>query len=54
LKKHNELKAQRVHDKINTQAEKVNDLIDQQNELIIQINDILNQLGCNPNFEIIS
>jgi len=46
-------KAQRAHDKINTQAEKVNDLIDQQNELIIQINDILNQLGCNPNFEII-
>gem|GEM_PF-4317621 len=47
-------KAQRAHDKINTQAEKVNDLIDQQNKLIIQINDILNQLGCNPNFEIIS
>jgi len=47
-------KAQRAHDKINAQAEKVNDLIDQQNKLIIQINDILNQLGCNPNFEIIS
>jgi hypothetical protein len=47
-------KAQRAHDKINMQAEKVNGLIDQQNELIIQINDVLNQLGCNPNFEIIS
>jgi len=47
-------KAQQAYDKINTQAEKVNDLIDQQNKLIIQINDILNQLGCNPNFEIIS
>jgi hypothetical protein len=47
-------KAQRVNDKINAQAEKVNDLIDQQNKLIIQINDILNQLDCNPNFEIIS
>jgi hypothetical protein len=47
-------KAQRAHDKINMQVEKVNGLIDQQNELIIQINDVLNQLGCNPNFEIIS
>jgi len=47
-------KAQRAYDKINLQAEKVNGLIDQQNELIIQINDVLNQLGCNPNFEILS
>ena len=47
-------KAQRASDKLNTQAEKVNDLIDQQNKLIVQINDILNQLGCNPNFEIVS
>ena len=47
-------KAELAYDKINFQAEKVNDLIDQQNKLIIQINDILNQLGCNPNFEIIS
>lgn len=47
-------KAQRSFDKINSQAEKVNALIDQQNKLILEINDILNQLGCNPNFEIIS
>lgn len=47
-------KAQRANDKLNAQAEKVNGLIDQQNELIVQINDILNQLGCNPNFEIVS
>ena len=47
-------KAQRANDKINAQAEKVNSLIDQQNELIVQVNDILNQLGCNPNFEILS
>ena len=47
-------KAQRAYDKINLQAEKVNDLIDQQNKLIIQINDVLNELGCNPNFEIVS
>ena len=47
-------KAQRANDKLNAQAEKVNGLIDQQNELIVQINDILSQLGCNPNFEIVS
>ena len=47
-------KAQQAFDKINSQAKKVNGLIDQQNKLIIQINDILNELGCNPNFEIVS
>ncbi len=47
-------KVQRATGKLNAQAEKVNDLIDQQNKLIVQINDILNQLGCNPNFEIVS
>jgi predicted Zn-dependent protease len=45
-------KAQRAYDRINSQAEKVNGLIEQQNELILEINDVINQLGCNPNFEI--
>lgn len=45
-------KAQRVLDKLNSEAEKVNAMIDQQNQLIEQINEIINQLGCKPNFEI--
>ena len=45
-------KAQRVFDKLDSQGNKVNALIDQQNKLIAQLNEILNQLGCNPNFEI--
>jgi len=45
-------KAQRVLDKLNSEAEKVNTMIDQQNQLIEQINEIINQLGCKPNFEI--
>lgn len=47
-------KAQRVLDKVNSQAEKINQMIDQQNQLIEQINDIIIQLGCKPNFEIVS
>ncbi len=45
-------KAQRVLDKLNSEAEKVNAMIDQQNQLIEQINEIINQLGCKPNFKI--
>jgi len=45
-------KAQRVLDKLNSEAEKVNTMIVQQNQLIEQINEIINQLGCKPNFEI--
>ena len=45
-------KAQRVFDKVNSEAEKINALIEQQNQLIEQINEIVNQLGCKPNFEI--
>ena len=47
-------KAQQAYLRINAQADKVNDLIDQQNKLITEINDIVNQLGCDPNFEITS
>lgn len=47
-------KAQRVLDKVNSQAAKINQMIDQQNELIEQINEILIQLGCQPNFELVS
>lgn len=46
-------KAQRVLDKVNSQAEKINQMIDQQNELIEQINEIIIELGCQPNFEIV-
>ncbi len=45
-------KYQPVYEKINAQVEKINDLIDQQNKLIGEINGVLDQLGCNPNFEI--
>jgi hypothetical protein len=47
-------KAQNVLIKLNAQGEKINSLIEQQNHLIEEINEILNQLGCNPNFEITS
>ena len=47
-------KAQNVLSKLNSQGEKINSLISQQNRLIEDINAILNQLGCNPNFEIMS
>ncbi len=45
-------KAQRVLDKLISEAEKTNAMIDQQNQLIEQINEIVNQLDCKPNFEI--
>lgn len=47
-------KAQNVLSKLNSQGEKINSMINQQNSLIEDINEILNQLGCNPNFEITS
>ena len=46
--------AQQAYDRLTAQTKKINALILQQNESIDQINDILSQLGCNPNFEIIS
>ena len=46
--------AQNVLAKLNAQGEKINSLIEQQNRSIEEINEILNQLGCNPNFEITS
>jgi len=45
-------KAQRVFDKVSSEAEKINAMINQQNQLIEQINEILDQLGCKPNFEL--
>lgn len=47
-------KAERALNLVNTQAAKMNAMIDQQNELIEQINEIIVELGCNPNFEIVS
>ncbi len=46
--------AQQAYDGLTLQTKKINTLILQQNESIDQINDILNQLGRNPNFEIVS
>jgi hypothetical protein len=43
---------QNVLIKLNSQGEKINSVIDKQNNFIKEINEILNQLGCNPNFEI--
>ena len=45
-------KAQNVLIKLNAQGEKINSMIEKQNNSIDEINEILNQLGCNPNFEI--
>lgn len=47
-------KAQKILNKVNSEADKLNAMIDQQNQLIDEINEILNQLGCKPNFEISS
>ena len=47
-------KAERSLNLVNTQADKINTMIDRQNELIEQINEIIVELGCNPNFEIVS
>ena len=47
-------KAKRALNLVNTQADKINTMIDRQNELIEQINEIIIELGCNPNFEIVS
>ena len=45
-------KAQRILDKVNSQADLVNSLIDKQNGLIMEINELVTQLGCQPNFEL--
>lgn len=47
-------KAQRAFNKLNSEGEKINSMIDQQNQLITKINEIVVQLGCQPNFEIVS
>ena len=47
-------KAEKIFTTLTTQGEKVNALITEQNELIDQINEIVNQLGCNPNFDVTS
>ena len=47
-------KAERALNLVNTQADKINTMIDRQNELIEQINEIIVELGCKPNFEIVS
>ncbi len=45
-------KAQKILNKIKSEAEKINTMIEQQNQLIEQINEIIIQLGCTPNFEL--
>ena len=45
-------KAQRILDKLNSEADKINLLIDQQNQLINQSNSILEILDCHPNFDV--
>ncbi|MCE9617792.1 MAG: matrixin family metalloprotease [Nitrosarchaeum sp.] len=45
-------KAQRLLDKLNSEADKINSLIDQQNQLINQSNTILEILDCHPNFDV--
>lgn len=45
-------KAQRLLDKLNSEADKINLLIDQQNQLINQSNAILEILDCHPNFDV--
>lgn len=45
-------KAQRILDKLNSEADKINSMIDQQNQLIKQSDSILEILDCHPNFDI--
>lgn len=45
-------KAQRLIDKLNSEADKINLLIDQQHQLINQSNTILEILDCHPNFDV--
>ena len=47
-------KAEKAFTILTSQGEKINALITEQNELIDQINEIVNQLGCNPNFDVTS
>ena len=46
--------AQQIFDKLKSETEKVNEIIREQNDLIDQINEIIYQLGCTPNFKILS
>lgn len=45
-------KAELAHELISAQVKKINELIAEQNVLITEVNDVVDQLGCNPNFEI--
>jgi hypothetical protein len=45
-------KAQRLLDKLNSEADAINSLIDKQNQLINQSNSILEILDCHPNFDV--
>jgi len=47
-------KGQKAFDKLDLQIKKVNGMIDQQNELIEKLNNIITDLGCNPNFDVVS
>jgi len=46
------VKAEKAYALLTSQGEKINALITEQNDLIDQINEIVNQLGCDPNFDI--
>jgi len=48
------VKAEKAYTLLTSQGEKINALIAEQNDLIDQINKIVNQLGCDPNFDITS
>jgi hypothetical protein len=45
-------KAQKLLDKLNSEADKINSMIDQQNKLIKQSDSILKVLDCHPNFDV--
>lgn len=45
-------KAQKLLDKLNSEADKINSMTDQQNKLIKQSDSILKILDCHPNFDV--
>lgn len=45
-------KAEKLLDKLNSEADKINSMIDQQNKLIKQSDSILKVLDCHPNFDV--
>ena len=45
--------ATELFNNLKDKTEKINQIIQKQNILIDKINEIVNQLGCNPNFEIL-